>query len=198
MGDLVNNSKTTSTDNPANHKLEPIGYTVEKKSIADKFQSLFLADSISSIKSHIFKKVIVPNLIRFIADTAHASVDAFFYKRDGQNPLGGYSSWTSGSSFINNYSSMFNNPVINNNPNDIMQYKYLGWPTKEHADTALVKLRGEIVTYGATSINTYMSLMGRTGPITGWNYGWKNLDAAQPYCSGGAWYISFPEPVKIR
>ena len=186
-------------DNKETHKMEPIGYTVEKKSIADKFQSLFLADSLDAIKRHIFEKVIVPNLIRFVADSFHASIDAFFYKRNGTTPTGGWTSWTSGSSFVNNYNAMYNSGATNLAANnDISQYKFLGWPTRELAEQAMVRLRGDIAQYGATSINTYLSLMDRTGPINGWSWGWRNLDQASTYTSGGLWYISFPEPVKIR
>lgn len=197
--DLQNNSRSKTTpEQNVNRSLNPIGHTVEKKTVADKFQQLFLADTVGAIKTHIFEKIIVPNLVRFVADTMHGAVDAFFYKRNGQAPFGGYTSWNSGASFVNNYGSYFNAGQTVPNNNDISMYKYLAWPTRELAEQALIRLRGEIVQYQAVSINTYLSLMDRTGPINGWNFGWKNLDQANVFQSGGMWYISFPEPIKIR
>lgn len=198
--DLQNNSRSKTTpEQNVNRSLNPIGHTVEKKTVADKFQQLFLADTVGAIKTHIFEKIIVPNLVRFVADTMHGAVDAFFYKRNGQTPFGGYTSWNSGANFANNYGSYFNTGQMpNTNPNDIFMYKTLGWATNDLALTALGKLKGEIAQYGAVSINTYLSLMDRTGPINGWNYGWRDLSQTGTYASGGWWFINFPEPQKIK
>lgn len=185
-----------------NRTVKPIGVTVEKRNLSTRFADLFLADNIDSIKKYIFENILVPNLKRFFADSAHGAVDAFFYKKQGQSTYNANVPWSTGTSFVNNYGAYYTGnaaPVPQNNPNDIYQYKYLGWATKDLADKALATLRGEIAQYNAVSINTYLALMSRTGPLNGWNYGWRELGSSvQPYSSGGWWFISFPDPVKIK
>jgi len=185
-----------------NRTLAPIGYTVEKKSLSTKFAELFLADSIDSIKKYVLTNILIPNLKRFFADSAHGAVDAFFYKKSGQGTYNGNVPWSTGTSFANNYSAYYSGGVSyvpQNNPNDIYEYKSLGWTNKDLADRALATLRGEIAQYGTVSINTYLALMSRTGPLNGWNYGWRNLgNEVDVFSSGGYWFINFPEPEKIK
>lgn len=201
MSEFPNNSVNKPNNSGNQRTIHPIGQAVEKKPLSAKFSDLFLADSIGVIKTHIVKNILVPNIIRFVADTAHGAIDSFFYKRPGSPTGTGYSTWTPGGSFVNNYGSYFNpnpNMTMAQANDDIYRYKYMGWRTEDQAKRALAELRGDIAQYQKTSVNTYLAMGGITGPLNGWNFGWRNLDTATAYYSGGYWYINFPEPVSLK
>ena len=199
---------------PSNISLAPIGYTIEKKPLGVKFQELFLASNTKTIKQHIFGKVIIPNILKFVTDSAHGVIDSLFNKAiyNGQNPTmwnGGWNVPYYNYNYVN-YSG-YSQPVMNslnnisgmNNPAMATQsllynYKYLPWGSEDEAKLALAKLRDQIAQYGRVSINTYLSLMGRTGELTGWNYGWRDLSQSTVFNNSGFWYITFPEPIVIK
>lgn len=183
-------SKETTKAPVEQKKLEKVvvgQVRTKKKSGVGKFLSGFIADDAQSIKSYLFKDVVVPTIKKTITDI----VDMILY--------GGTSKRKSTASRVS-YRSYYDDPRDSRRETRTPGYSYddIILETRGDAEEVLDQLNDLIDTYKIASVADLYDLVGISGNYTDNKYGWTNLSNADVVRTRDGFALKLPRALPIK
>ena len=161
----------------------------KKKSGVSKFVSGFIADDAQSIKSYLFKDVVVPTIKKTITDI----VDMILYggkHKSSRTPAARVS-----------YRSYWDDPRdTRREPVTVQPYDYddIILETRGDAEEVLDQLNSMIDTYKIASVADLYDLVGISGSWTNNKYGWTNLANADIIRTRDGYQLKLPRALPIK
>lgn len=200
---LPNSNKSkVEQQNKEERKVEKIvrgPVKVKKKSGLRKFADEFVAGDATSIKDHMMKDVLVPNVKKIIWEVLTGGLDIFLNGKDG----GSYRSKTNAARV--SYRDYYNNdkrPSSSDNSsrnrggyscNDLI------FGSRGEAEEVLSQMCEMLAEYDNTpvSVGEFYSLVGEPHTPVDHKWGWKDLSSAYVSRGTDGYVIKLPRPVPI-
>lgn len=172
---------------------------VKKKSKTSKFAEMFLAEDVSSVKSHIVADVLIPAAKKLLVDTVRDAVDMLVYGETNRGKrLSGYrADYVS----YNRFSDRRDDRRLINDSRTRSSYSYddIVLESRGEAEEVLDRMDELIETYGMVSVMDLYDLVGVSGNYTDNKYGWVNIKNAEPVRTmGGGYMLKLPKTIPLN
>lgn len=186
-------TKTPSVDREHIEKVIS-GNTKVRRNNARKFADTFIAEDVSTVKSHLRDDVLVPGLKKLVVNLIKDGVDILFNGRvtrtDKQDRFAGdYFSYNKVSSNRNS------RPAI---ATTRFSYDDIEFENRGEAEVVLDHMCREIRDYGVVTVAAMYEMVGRTAPFTANNYGWTDISTATVDRVYGGYIIRLPRAMPIE
>lgn len=172
---------------------------IKKKNGARKLADVFVAEDVSSVKSHVVSDIVVPAVKKIIADIVKDGIDMILYGVTGQRRS--YSDGFRAPYVDYNKVSVrrddrrpVNHQVINNMPS----YDNIILNSKGDAELVLSTMDDIIDSYGEVSVAALYELVGLKSRYTDNNYGWINLGNAKVTRVIDGYLLDLPRAVPLK
>lgn len=161
-----------------------------KKSLGQKFMSMFIKSDVDDIKSFIVKDVIIPGVGNAILDVISM---AFFGETSGRS-YNFKKSYTPYSRSYQNVSSKYSYGNKDHyEENKDLDYRNIILRDRRDAEAVLNEMHRRIEVYGYTTIGELFDLIGVAGKYTDNNWGWKDHNDLDLQRVSSGWLIKVAE-----
>lgn len=168
---------------------------VKKKSELRKFTSAFVAEDVSSVKSHVISDVIIPAAKKLIYDIVKDGIDMLLYGTTG----GGSGTRTSGSKV--SYSKMYDDPRDRRPSTSAAKSRFdfddIIFGSRGEAEAVRAQMQEVIERYGFVTVADMYDMADLTQPYTSNKYGWINISTAEVERVRDGYVIKLPRAVPI-
>ena len=172
---------------------------VKKKSKTSKFAEMFLAEDVSSVKSHIVADVLIPAAKKLLVDTVRDAVDMLVYGETNRGKrLNGYrSDYVSYNRFSDRRDDR--RPINDSRTRSSYSYDDIVLESRGEAEEVLDRMDELIEAYGMVSVMDLYDLVGVSGNYTDNKYGWVNIKNAEPVRTmGGGYMLKLPKAIPLN
>ena len=172
----------------------------KKKSEARQAFDTFVNEDLTNIKSYIVKDVIIPTIKNTIWDAFTNSLDMILFGGKGGNRSRPSNSSRSVPYVnYNKASSNRDNRNSSNSSQNRFNLDEIVLNSRGDAEAVLDSMRAIIREYdGLVTVGDLYDLLGETSDYTARNWGWMNLNNAEPVHTRDGWILKLPRPVPIE
>lgn len=168
---------------------------LKKKSIFNKFASIFIPEDVEGVKTYILLDIIVPSIKRGFLE----AVEAFLYNGDVRGRVSSRASKFSYSSI----SDPRNTSRRDESPRLSLGFEYddIILDSIMDAEQVLIRMDEIIEVYGMVSVGDLYDILGRTGPSTPYtygNYGWRDLGGAKTVPVREGYLLKLPKAIPLK
>ncbi len=186
------NSKKSKEEKKKLDKVISGSAKTKKKSEVKKFADAFMPEDLSGVTNYIIVDVLIPGLKRAISDI----VDICLY--------GEVTSKKKRSESKVNYQGFYDSPkrrsaLASRGGRYGYDFEEIILEDRIDAENVLQVMDELIDSYGKASVGDLYDLVGITGDFTDYNFGWKNLSAAEVYPVRGEGYsFRLPRVISLK
>lgn len=170
---------------------------VKKKTGAQKFADVFIADDISTVKHYFIYEVVIPILKGAICDIGKRGLDGLFGGKKS-----GYSDSRVDKVAFRDYSaiSRFDSvPYTGSESKRVYSYDKVIIDTRGEAEEIIVRMDEIMKEYGNVSVADFYELAGVTDyDFTAHDYGWKDIRSADVLRVGEGYMLKLPKAFPIN
>lgn len=170
---------------------------VKKKSGAQKFADVFIAEDISTVKHYFIYEVVIPIIKGSICDIGKRGIESLFGGKKS-----GYSDSRADKVTFRDYSSIsrFDSvPYTGSESKRVYSYDKVIIDTRSEAEDILVRMDEIMKEYGNVSVADFYELAGVNDyDFTAHNYGWTDIRSADVYRTGEGYMIKLPKAFAIN
>lgn len=176
MYDYPSNSRKLkeAEQKPEEKKVNKVvtGKVITKQNNARKLSSIFIADDVNNVKSHIFMEVLVPALKKAVSDMVRDGIDMLLYGEANRKR-------SSNASYVS-YSKQYDRePTRRSQPiRSGYHFDDISIETRAEAEEVLDCMCDAIERYGVVSVADLYDLCGLPHSFTDNKYGWTSLRSA--------------------
>lgn len=161
-----------------------------KKSLGQKFMSMFIKNDVDDIKSFIVKDVIIPGVGNAMLDV----ISMAFFGNTIRQSYNFKQSYTPYSKSYQNVSSNYSYGNKNHyEENKNLDYRNIVLRDRCDAEAVLNEMHRRIEVYGYTTIGELFDLIGVAGKYTDNNWGWKDHNDLNLQRVSNGWLIKVSE-----
>lgn len=197
MYDYPSNSRKLKAENkeqPAEKKVNKVvtGKVVTKQNNARKLSSIFIADDVNNVKSHIFMEVLVPALKKAVSDMVRDGIDMLLYGEAGNKKRSSNTAYVS-------YDKRYNGESNRRTSTVRAGYHFddIGIESRVEAEEVLDCMNDAIDRYGVVSVADLYDLCGLNHSFTDNKYGWTSLRNAAIVRDRDGYTLKLPRAVPI-
>lgn len=170
------------------------GATVKPKSAARKFTDVFISEDVSSVKSYIFRDVIVPAAKKLVTDIVQDGIEMILYgnSRRGERRSGFRADNISYNKYYDRDRRRSDSSRYTPSYDNI-QFDY-----RDDAEAVLDRMTECIEAYGQVTVGDLYDTVGITGSHTDERYGWIKLGNARVVRDRDKFVLDLPKPLPIE
>ena len=169
----------------------------QRKGNLEKAAEIFTGQDLNSVKEHLIKDVLFPNIQKLLYDTITNGADTIIYGGKGKNKrsdgtrVSYWRSYDSGSG-TNNEKQTYSGRGIYN-------FENLLFEKKQDAEAVLDSMQEIIDQFGVVSVADLYDLADVTiDNTTASNYGWKSIAFAKSVATPDGWILSLSKPIYLN
>lgn len=169
----------------------------QRKGNLEKAAEIFTGQDLNSVKEHLIKDVLFPNIQKLLYDTITNGADTIIYGGKGKNKRSDgtrVSYWRSYDS-----GSGSNNETPTYSGRGIYNFENLLFEKKQDAEAVLDSMQEIIDQFGVVSVADLYDLADVTiDNTTASNYGWKSIASAKSVATPDGWILSLSKPIYLN
>lgn len=169
----------------------------QRKGNLEKAAEIFTGQDLNSVKEHLIKDVLFPNIQKLLYDTITNGADTIIYGGKGKNKRSDgtrVSYWRSYDS-----GSGSNNEKATYSGRGIYNFENLLFEKKQDAEAVLDSMQEIIDQFGVVSVADLYDLADVTiDNTTASNYGWKSIASAKSVATPDGWILSLSKPIYLN
>lgn len=169
----------------------------QRKGNLEKAAEIFTGQDLNSVKEHLIKDVLFPNIQKLLYDTITNGADTIIYGGKGKNKRSDgtrvpyWRSYDSGSGSNNEKSTYSGRGIYN--------FENLLFEKKQDAEAVLDSMQEIIDQFGVVSVADLYDLADVTiDNTTASNYGWKSIASAKSVATPDGWILSLSKPIYLN
>lgn len=167
----------------------------QRKGNLEKAVEIFTGQDLNSVKEHLIKDVLFPNMLKMLYDTITNGADTIIYggknKRSDGTRVSYWRSYDSGSGS--------NNEKQTYSGRGIYSFENLLFEKKQDAEAVLDSMQEIIDQFGVVSVADLYDLADVTiDNTTASNYGWKSIASAKSVATPDGWILSLSKPIYLN
>lgn len=169
----------------------------QRKGNLEKAAEIFTGQDLNSVKEHLIKDVLFPNIQKLLYDTITNGADTIIYGGKGKNKRSDgtrVSYWRSYDS-----GSGSNNEKPTYSGRGIYNFENLLFEKKQDAEAVLDSMQEIIDQFGVVSVADLYDLADvAIDNTTASNYGWKSIASAKSVATPDGWILSLSKPIYLN
>lgn len=169
----------------------------QRKGNLEKAAEIFTGQDLNSVKEHLIKDVLFPNIQKLLYDTITNGADTIIYGGKGKNKqsdgtrVSYWRSYDSGSGSNNEKQTYSGRGIYN--------FENLLFEKKQDAEAVLDSMQEIIDQFGVVSVADLYDLADVTiDNTTASNYGWKSIASAKSVATPDGWILSLSKPIYLN
>lgn len=169
----------------------------QRKGNLEKAAEIFTGQDLNSVKEHLIKDVLFPNIQKLLYDTITNGADTIIYGGKGKNKrsdgtrVSYWRSYDSGSGSSNEKTTYSGRGIYN--------FENLLFEKKQDAEAVLDSMQEIIDQFGVVSVADLYDLADVTiDNTTASNYGWKSIASAKSVATPDGWILSLSKPIYLN
>ena len=169
----------------------------QRKGNLEKAAEIFTGQDLNSVKEHLIKDVLFPNIQKLLYDTITNGADTIIYGGKGKNKrsdgtrVSYWRSYDSGSGSNNEKQTYSGRGIYN--------FENLLFEKKQDAEAVLDSMQEIIDQFGVVSVADLYDLADVTiDNTTASNYGWKSIASAKSVATPDGWTLSLSKPIYLN
>lgn len=201
MEDYKSNSDRSRQEKESEKKVEAViagTAKTRKKSDAQKFADVFIAEDANNVKSYILMEVIVPAVKKAISDIVTTGIDMILYGEAGRSRKNGTASKASYRSYYERDSERVRAGSVNNRRSGF-DYDDILFDTRGDAEAVLDAMNDIISQYGTVSVADVYDLARVPNDNFNMNrYGWTNISGATAIHVREGYILKLPRAIPLN
>lgn len=184
-------SKGETEPKPEDRKIEPVvshEVKTRKKGPMQKFADAFIAEDLSSVKSYVFKELLIPGIKRMFLSSLEMLLNGKGYsssKKDRQITTVSYRDYYEQQKKPTAYENVY------------LDFDDIIFEDRGDAEYVRDQMLDILQRYRVVRVSDMFELSRRPSPYTGNNYGWTDMTLARIVPVRGGYMIKMPRPVPI-
>lgn len=167
----------------------------QRKGNLEKAAEIFTGQDLNSIKEHLIKDVLFPNIIKLLYDTITNGANTILYGGKGKRT----SSNGTQVSYWRSYDSGSNGEKSTYSGRGIYNFENLLFERKQDAEAVLDSMQEIIDQFGVVSVADLYDLADvAIDNTTASNYGWKSIASAKSVATPDGWILSLSKPIYLN
>lgn len=167
----------------------------QRKGNLEKAAEIFTGQDLNSVKEHLIKDVLFPNIQKLLYDTITNGADTIIYGGKGKNKQ----SDGTRVSYWRSYDSGSNNEKPTYSGRGIYNFENLLFEKKQDAEAVLDSMQEIIDQFSMVSVADLYDLADVTiDNTTASNYGWKSIASAKSVATPDGWILSLSKPIYLN
>lgn len=163
----------------------------KKKNGAEKLASTFLSEDVGSVKTYIFRDILVPAIKKAISDIFSNGIDMLLYGESGNSKKKNQSSYVSYKGYYDDKSDA--NRFRENRRRTSYSFDEIIIDNRGEAEEVLSRMDELIDLYGSVSVADFYDLVGVTCEYTANKYGWTDIRSAYVERTRNGYIIKLPK-----
>lgn len=169
----------------------------QRKGNLEKAAEIFTGQDLNSVKEHLIKNVLFPNIQKLLYDTITNGADTIIYGGKGKNKRSDGTRVPYWRSYDSESGSNNEKPTYSGR--GIYNFENLLFEKKQDAEAVLDSMQEIIDQFGVVSVADLYDLADVTiDNTTASNYGWKSIASAKSVATPDGWILSLSKPIYLN
>lgn len=169
----------------------------QRKGNLEKAAEIFTGQDLNSVKEHLIKDVLFPNVRKLLYDIITNGADTIIYGGKGKNEQSDGTRVSYWRSYVSGSGSNNEKPTYSGR--GIYNFENLLFEKKQDAEAVLDSMQEIIDQFGVVSVADLYDLADVTiDNTTASNYGWKSIASAKSVPTPDGWILSLSKPIYLN